>query len=138
MPISETIAPNEGYLAFAMRATILTISVALVLAACGGSAAAPANSGQGGTSSTSGVTSTQSQGTETPSTTESAPPADGSSSDAASTTTQQPTETQSPPATEPPIDGPAAPLFELALHSGETFSLADELKPVYLVFWAEW
>ena len=137
MPISETIAPNEGYLAFAMRATILTISVALVLAACGGSAAAPANSGQGGTNSTSGVTSTQSQRTETQPTTESVPPADGSS-DPASTTTQQPTETQSPPATEPLIDGPAAPLFELALHSGETFSLADEQKPVYLVFWAEW
>ncbi len=42
--------------------------------------------------------------------------------------------------TEPPpqVEGPAAPDFVLALDDGSTFSLTDEQKPVYLVFWAEW
>jgi hypothetical protein len=44
------------------------------------------------------------------------------------------------PATEPPpqVEGPAAPDFVLALADGSSFSLSDEQKPVYLVFWAEW
>jgi hypothetical protein len=37
------------------------------------------------------------------------------------------------------IEGPAAPDFTLALGTGsETFTLSDEAKPVYMVFWAEW
>ena len=35
-------------------------------------------------------------------------------------------------------DAPAAPDFELELGDGETFRLAEETKPVFLVFWAEW
>jgi hypothetical protein len=38
----------------------------------------------------------------------------------------------------PQVDGPAAPDFVLALADGSAFSLSDEQKPVYLVFWAEW
>ena len=38
----------------------------------------------------------------------------------------------------PSFDGPPAPDFEMALSDGSTFSLSDEQKPVYLVFWAEW
>ncbi|MDX1691146.1 MAG: hypothetical protein R3290_09015 [Acidimicrobiia bacterium] len=33
---------------------------------------------------------------------------------------------------------PSAPDFTLALDDGGVFRLADEQKPVYLVFWAEW
>ena len=36
------------------------------------------------------------------------------------------------------VDGPAAPDFTFALADGSSFSLSDEQKPVYLVFWAEW
>ncbi len=36
-------------------------------------------------------------------------------------------------------DGPAASDFELALGGpGGTFSLSDETRPVFMVFWAEW
>ena len=38
----------------------------------------------------------------------------------------------------PQVEGPAAPDFVLALADGSSFSLTDEQKPVYLVFWAEW
>ena len=36
-------------------------------------------------------------------------------------------------------DGPDAPDFTLALSGpGGTFSLSDEARPVFMVFWAEW
>jgi cytochrome oxidase Cu insertion factor (SCO1/SenC/PrrC family) len=35
-------------------------------------------------------------------------------------------------------DGPAAADFTLALGDGSTFTLSEEQKPVYLIFWAEW
>ena len=41
-------------------------------------------------------------------------------------------------AAPPQIEGPAAPDFVFALADGSSFSLSDEQKPVYLVFWAEW
>jgi hypothetical protein len=41
--------------------------------------------------------------------------------------------------TSPPqVEGPVAPDFVFALADGSSFSLSDEQKPVYLVFWAEW
>ena len=42
-----------------------------------------------------------------------------------------------PEATLPP-NAPMAPDFILALGNGGVFSLEEEKKPVYLVFWAEW
>ncbi len=33
---------------------------------------------------------------------------------------------------------PTAPDFTLALGEGGTFTLADETRPVYMIFWAEW
>lgn len=41
------------------------------------------------------------------------------------------------PTTQAP-EGPGAPDFTLALGEGGTFTLSDEQKPVYMVFWAEW
>ena len=35
-------------------------------------------------------------------------------------------------------EGPEAPNFTLALASGDSFTLYDEAKPVYMIFWAEW
>jgi hypothetical protein len=52
------------------------------------------------------------------------------------------TTTTTPVVTTPPVvvDGPPAPDFTLALEdpAGETFTLSEEQKPVYMVFWAEW
>jgi hypothetical protein len=35
-------------------------------------------------------------------------------------------------------EGPDAPDFTLALGQGGEFTLSEEQKPVYMVFWAEW
>jgi ABC-type glycerol-3-phosphate transport system substrate-binding protein len=35
-------------------------------------------------------------------------------------------------------DGPLAPDFTMALRSGGNFTLSEESKPVYMIFWAEW
>jgi hypothetical protein len=50
-------------------------------------------------------------------------------------TTSTPVEVTDPP---PQVEGPAAPDFTFAMADGSAFSLSDEQKPVYLVFWAEW
>lgn len=54
-------------------------------------------------------------------------------------------ETSAPAATDPAsspdpsgVDGPDAPDFALALGDGSTYQLSDDVKPVYMVFWAEW
>ena len=49
---------------------------------------------------------------------------------APSDTTSAPDEAQS--------DGPMAHDFELALQPTGEFVLSQEVKPVYMVFWAEW
>lgn len=51
---------------------------------------------------------------------------------------EPPTESSASPTEAPPVDGPEAPNFEMSLADGTAFSLTDEQKPVYLVFWAEW
>lgn len=35
-------------------------------------------------------------------------------------------------------EGPAAPDFTLALEPSGEFVLSQEVKPVYMIFWAEW
>lgn len=96
-----------------MRTTAaLLFALGLLTAACGGGSESASTLG---TSSTSG--------TQAP----------GSTSSSTSTL---------PPSTAPPstlvADGPAAPDFTLDLGSGGRFTLSDEQKPVYMVFWAEW
>ncbi len=39
---------------------------------------------------------------------------------------------------KPPPEGPAAPDFTLALEPSGEFVLSQEVKPVYMIFWAEW
>ena len=69
-------------------------------------------------------------------------------------TTSTPSDSQAPPAGEPADttmttiveapeegpDGPLAPDFTLALGAdgAGTFVLSQEVKPVFMVFWAEW
>ncbi|MGZ5384521.1 MAG: TlpA family protein disulfide reductase [Acidimicrobiia bacterium] len=50
----------------------------------------------------------------------------------------EPTPTTGTMPETPQVEGPAAPDFVFALGDGTSFSLSDEQKPVYLVFWAEW
>jgi cytoskeletal protein RodZ len=52
------------------------------------------------------------------------------------TTTAQTTTTEA----GPPPEGSPAPDFTLALgeDGSESFTLSDEAKPVFMVFWAEW
>jgi cytochrome oxidase Cu insertion factor (SCO1/SenC/PrrC family) len=42
------------------------------------------------------------------------------------------------PSTGPSTSQNLAPNFTLTLADGTVFTLADESRPVYLVFWAEW
>ena len=59
------------------------------------------------------------------------------SSDGSSTTAAP--DASAPPTDGGAIEGPAAPDFTLTLGTGsDTFTLSDEAKPVYMVFWAEW
>ncbi len=46
--------------------------------------------------------------------------------------------TEPPPVAVVPPDGPPAPDFTLALGDGRSFTLSEETRPVYMVFWAEW
>jgi len=67
--------------------------------------------------------------------------ADGSATNPTTTTPEPAEETTAP---GEPVDlfprpeGPPAPDFTMALASGETFTLSNEQKPVYMIFWAEW
>jgi hypothetical protein len=108
-----------------MRNAALLAALALIAAACGGSADLA----------------------QTPSTvaTTAAPVAQADSEQAASTTdapvldnAEQAGSPDPTSAPSPSFDGPPAPDFELALGDGGTFRLSDEQKPVYVVFWAEW
>lgn len=106
-----------------MRRVIITLSVALVLtvSACGGST----DRAQSAATTTSEATTTS-----TPSGTQ-APPS-GEPADTTTTTIAEAPEEQP--------DGPVAPDFTLALgaDSAESFVLSQEVKPVFMVFWAEW
>jgi len=35
-------------------------------------------------------------------------------------------------------EGPDAPDFTMALGDGGSFTLSEEAKPVYMIFWADW
>lgn len=95
---------------------MLLVVLAVVVVACGG--------GQ------TGVDSPVTTATAAPSST--AP----SSTGPASTVTTVP----APGVDKPPPDPgrPIAPDFELTLADGSLFRLSAEIRPVFLVFWAEW
>lgn len=96
--------------------TRLVVALALILAAC----TAPATRDAEATVASPAVSSTTTSSPESP-------PADLET--IATTSTDR---------AVPVPDGPPAPDFTLALGDGGTFMLAQETRPVYLVFWAEW
>lgn len=55
-----------------------------------------------------------------------------------STVSPSTTVTTGPQTTVTTSDRPLAPDFTLELGDGGQYSLAEGVKPVYLVFWAEW
>ncbi len=106
-----------------MQRSALATTIVLALAGCSADSTT-----QGTDSTTSTVAAESSTTTQSPSITE-------GSSGGQDTATSTAGETST---TSPQVEGPAAPDFTFALFDGSSFSLSDEQKPVYLVFWAEW
>lgn len=94
-----------------------TLSALILLAACGGAPAA--------------TTVTTAAPATTAAVTTTAPTAPTSSA-----TTVAPVATTTVPRIRP--DGRDAPDFTLALGEGGTFTLSEDHRPVFLLFWAEW
>ena len=105
-----------------MRTTAAIALFALVVAGCGDDAPQTASTV---TSSSSTTTSTVASTTTAGDTT--APAATSSTTSEATTTT-----------TRPRPEGDDAPDFTVELGEGGTFTLSEEQKPVYMIFWAEW
>jgi hypothetical protein len=59
----------------------------------------------------------------------------GDSSEPAPSSTEAPTTSSE---AKPAPDGPPAREFMLALEPSGEFVLSQEVKPVYMIFWAEW
>lgn len=99
---------------------IALVVTALVLAACAGGTAT--------TTSDVPTTATTMTSSEAPTTV----PA----TDSTGTTTQGETPPSTRPAPNP--DRPLAPDFSLTLSDGTVYDYASEVRPVFMVFWAEW
>lgn len=102
-----------------MRIRFLVV-LALTLAACSsGSSDQPGTTTASlGDTTTTGVTS--------------------EASNTASTTTAPASEATRTTRPAPNPDRPLAPDFNLTLSDGTEYEFANEVRPVYLVFWAEW
>lgn len=100
---------------------VALVATALVLAGCAGGATEP-------TTDTAPVVSS----TTTP------PVTSIMEQDTGTTATTGPTD--SPPATglAPNPDRPLAPDFSLTLSDGTLYEYSSEVRPVFMVFWAEW
>jgi hypothetical protein len=106
-----------------MRRSIF-LALVLVVSACGGSpGAAPA------TTATSSVPGETTPTLATTTTSDGVAEPDGTSTTVAATTSTVP---------RVPPEGRDAPDFTLALGEGGEFTLSDEHRPVFLLFWAEW
>lgn len=101
------------------------LALSLLLAACGGDAAEPDPTTAEDPATTSAPT------TAAPDDPTTAVPDDGAGDGETTTTT-------APETTTTTSDRPPAPDFTLALGDGGTFTLSEEQKPVYMIFWAEW
>lgn len=100
-----------------MKRLFLILSVfALIASACAGSTVA---------------------GDDTPASTTPSSTASEDSTDPISSTSPADGDTAAEEA-KPLPEGPAAPDFTLALEPNGEFVLSQEVKPVYMVFWAEW
>lgn len=115
-----------------MRRFIYIITLmALVLSACGGSTVSTTDGTVDTPTATENPVSSSSPTTDVPDSGDTTDSDDGP--DAAESTT-----TEATAAAVTDFDGPAAADFSINLAGGRTFSLSEEARPVYLVFWAEW
>lgn len=106
-----------------MKRIALFLGVLLVAAACAGAEqSAQVTSDSGSVETTEATATTESTENTT----------------ADTTVTETTTAPETTVATEAAPEGPEAPDFTLALRSGGKFTLSEEAKPVYMVFWAEW
>ena len=106
---------------------MLLLALSLLIAACGGAADTTGTTG-------AGVDSTPAE----PAATSTSPePTTGDTGDAPSVTEGT---VEQPPATAAvtDFDGPVAADFSIDLNATGSFTLSEEARPVYLVFWAEW
>lgn len=108
------------------RILLLTVSLFLVIAACSGTTVEESVESPAGEDSGAG---SQEGATAEASPSESSEPSSEASSPGETTATAAPTAAP---------EGPAAPDFTLALEPGGEFVLSQEVKPVFMVFWAEW
>ncbi|MDF1596430.1 MAG: hypothetical protein P1T08_10105 [Acidimicrobiia bacterium] len=101
----------------------LFVVLALVLAACGGAATTT-------TIEAGNAPAPTDPGSTVAGPDDSVTPDDGDAS--------TPADTEAPPPIATDFDGPVAADFTIDLNKTGTFTLSDEARPVYLVFWAEW
>ena len=107
-----------------MKRVFLILSMfALIASACAGSTVEESFSTVSGDETPASTTSSPAVSEDSVDPTSSTSPADGDSA-----------VNEAKPAPE----GPAAPDFTLALEPSGEFVLSQEVKPVYMVFWAEW
>ena len=105
-----------------MRKTALVSLIVLTLGACG----------SGVVTAGPGPSATEASSTE-------APAVDAPATDAPATPeATQPATAEPSAAPAIPDDAADAPDFTLLLGDGTTYTLSQDPKPVYLVFWAEW
>ena len=111
-----------------MRRIVMILTVAgLFLAACGGAtdSTTPNEAVSDSAPSASDSATTTSQESI-------ADPAEGPS------TTSAPNDLPPATAAVTDFDGPAAEDFTVDLNKNGAFTLSEEARPVYMVFWAEW
>jgi len=107
-----------------MRKLLLVLAIGLVASACGGSPSSSDSSEATAAPTTAAVERTD-------------PPSSQAPDTEARSASEAPPVSEAP-SVSPSFTGPPAPDFDLALANGGTFSLTDEQKPTYVVFWAEW
>lgn len=103
------------------RILLLALPLTLIVAACTGTTLEETFESQGDEL----PPATIQRGTSLPD----LPPPSGDESAGGTDTTQEPEATP---------EGPPAPDFTLALEPSGEFILSQEVKPVFMVFWAEW
>lgn len=123
------------------RLSLLLAGFALILASC--SAAVSENSAEPSTPTDAPLVATSSSvpmEAQVPAPSGAAPSESAPQNPAIAGTTTTAAETTATKPPGPPPDGPAAPDFTLSLgeDGGATFTLSEESKPVFMVFWAEW
>lgn len=105
------------------RLFLVLAALALVASACAGSTVEESFSTVSGDDAPASTSSSSAESEDSTDPTSASSPSDGD------TSTEE---------AKPLPEGPAAPDFTLALEPSGEFVLSQEVKPVYMVFWAEW